>query len=120
MLKFSGMLTHLIKERESSDHMKVIIERLMQLANRGHLTDSEMNEFLRISLFLTSWSIEMNANCIMNKQDRTEMVIIMLSLLTSRIFENLHIEQRNIIINPSDPDDVLSGDMEYSHLVGNC
>jgi hypothetical protein len=92
----------------------------MQLANRGHLTDSEMNELLRISLFLTSWSIEMNASCIMNKQDRTEMVIITLSLLTSRIFENLNIEQRNIIINPTDPDDAFSGTMEYSYVVGNC
>ncbi len=100
--------------------MKESLERLMKLANRGHLTNSEMNELLRISLFLASWAIEMNAKCVMNKQDRTAMVIVTLSLLTSRIFEDLNIEQRNIIINPTDPDDALSGDMEYSHVAGNC
>jgi hypothetical protein len=112
------MLKCLIQERR--DHMKESLERLMQLAKRGYLTDSEMNELLRISLFLACWAIEMNAKSVMNKQDRTEMVIVMLSLLTSRIFEDLNIEQRNIIINPTDPDDPLCGDMEYSHVVGNC
>ncbi len=100
--------------------MRESLERLLKLADRGHLTNGEMNELLRISLLLTSWAIEMNAKCVMDKQDRTAMVIVTLSLLTSRIFEDLNIEQRNIIINPTDPDDVLSGDMEYSHLAGNC
>jgi c-di-GMP-related signal transduction protein len=100
--------------------MKESLERLMKLADRGHLTNSEMNELLRISLFLASWAIEMNAKCVMNQHDRTEMVIVMLSLLTSRIFEDLNIEQRNIIINPSDPDDSISGDLEYLPVAGNC
>jgi hypothetical protein len=100
--------------------MKKSLERLIKLADREHLTNGEMNELLRISLSLASWAIEMSANCVMNRQDRTAMVIITLSLLTSRIFEDLNIEQRNIIINPTDPDDALSGDMEYSHVAGNC
>jgi c-di-GMP-related signal transduction protein len=100
--------------------MKESLERLLQLAKRGHLTDSEMSELLRISLLLASWAIEMNAKCIMNKQDRTEMVIIMLSLLTSRVFEDLNIEQRNIVINPTGQDDAVFGDLEYSAVAGNC
>jgi hypothetical protein len=100
--------------------MKEILERLTQLASRRHLTDIEMNELLKISLFLASWAIETNARSVMNKQDRTEMVIVMLSLLTSRIFEDLNIEQKNIIINPTDPDDALTGDLEYCPAAGSC
>jgi hypothetical protein len=92
----------------------------MKLADRRNLNMAEMNELLKISFFLTSWALEINAKCIMNKQDRTEMVIVMLSLLTSRVFESLDIEQRNIIINPSGPDEDILGDMAYSHLEGNC
>ncbi len=113
------MLKYLNNEKVR-DHMKERLERLMKLANREHLTYSEMNELLRISLFLASEAIEMNAKCIMNKQDKTEMVIVILSLLTSRIFENLNIEQRNIIINPTDTDDAIGGDLEYSRVAGNC
>jgi len=102
------------------DHVKERLERLMKLANREHLTYGEMNELLKISLFLASETIEMNARCIMDKQDRTEMVILILSLLTSRIFEHLNIEQRNIVINPTDTDDAICGDLEYSHVAGNC
>ena len=102
------------------DHVKERLERLMKLANREHLTYSEMNELLKISLFLASETIEMNARCIMDKQDRTEMVILILSLLTSRIFGHLNIEQRNIVINPTDTDDPICGDLEYSHVAGNC
>ncbi len=100
--------------------MRKSIERLMELVNRRNLTDSEMNELLKVSLVLACWALEMNANCVANEQDRKEMVIMVLSLLTSRIFEALGMDQRNIVINPSDPADAVDGDTEYSHLVGNC
>ncbi len=100
--------------------MKEILERLTNILTRGDLTKKEMNEFLKISLSLTSEALELNARSIMNKQDRVEMVIMTLSLLTSHIFEALDIEQSNIIINPSDPEYTVSEDVGYAHLRGNC
>ncbi len=100
--------------------MKESLERLMKLSTRRDLSNSEMNEVLKIFLVLASWALEMKAKCIMSEQDRREMVIMILSLLTSRVFQALNIEQRNIIINPTDPDDDVYGDMENPHFVGNC
>jgi len=100
-------------------YMQESLERLINLAGRDDLTNREMSELLKISLFLAGRALEINAKRIRNKQDRTEMVILMISLLTAQIFDALNIEQRNIIINPSDTNDEIYEDMEYSHR-GTC
>ncbi len=99
--------------------MNEMLERLVKLAGREDLTNREMTEFLKISLFLAGRAMEINAQRIRNKQDRTEMVVLLISMLTAQTFDALNIEQRNIVINPSDADEDLYEDMNYAHR-GTC